>query len=183
MENNIEKTEIEKDTLIEQYKAYLDNVNEIGSQHTNTRAFYVSIISALLVFISLTGSKEGLYNIGVLVQVVVSIFAILLCIAWYFHIKSFGVLYLAKFDILRALEEIDSGGKKILYPIFNKESDLLFGTKKEKEQIKEGKLKKKKFLKFTGIESTICLLLIIPFALILIYIISYSFVVIINFGH
>jgi len=33
-------------------KAYLDDLGRIGSHHTQTRAFYVSVISALLVLIA-----------------------------------------------------------------------------------------------------------------------------------
>lgn len=134
--------------LIEQYKAYLQDVGNIGARHASTNALYVSILSALLVFLSLTGGERpALGAIGQTAQATVGIVAILLCAAWFAQLKSFGYLYKAKFDVLRALEKDGS-----LYECFQKELDLL----------------DPKFFRFTALERGITLFLCIPFLVIVI---------------
>ena len=56
--NKMENQNNERTYLLEKYKAYLENLNQIGNQHSQTRAFHVSIISALLVFLAFLGSKK-----------------------------------------------------------------------------------------------------------------------------
>lgn len=138
-----------KNDLLVQYKAYMDNLNAIGAQHSQTRAFYVSIISALLVFLSFVSSKDkAVEDITVPGQVAIIMLGIMLCIAWFVHILSFGKLYRAKFDILREME------KELAYPIFKEELH---------------KLSEYKFFFFTWIERMICLAIAIPFIILLIF--------------
>jgi hypothetical protein len=56
MNNSLETTGSSM-KLIEQYKAYLADVGNIGTRHENTRRFYLSIVSALFVFLSLAVRK------------------------------------------------------------------------------------------------------------------------------
>jgi hypothetical protein len=41
---------------VEMYKAYLEDLGRIGGRHENARKFYVSVISALFVFLSMAGT-------------------------------------------------------------------------------------------------------------------------------
>jgi len=138
-----------KNDLLVQYKAYMDNLNAIGTQHSQTRAFYVSVISALLVFLSFVGSgKSSVERISYPGQLAVISLGIILCTAWYIHTRSFGKLYRAKFDILRQMEK-----------------DLAFNTfEKELEKLYEYK-----YFFFTAIESMISLFVAIPFVILLIF--------------
>ena len=107
--------------LIEQYKAYLQDVGNIGARHAQTNTLYVSILSALLVFLSLTaGDKSALGQMNCPAQMAAGLVAIMLCLAWFAHIKSFGYLYKAKFDVLRELEE-----KGLPYACYQKEIQFL----------------------------------------------------------
>ncbi len=105
---------------IEQYKAYLQDVGNIGLRHENSRKFYLSVVSALFVFVSMAG-KEGIFaNVRGHVLTLVSLVGILLCIAWVMHMQAFGAIYRAKFDVLRKIED-DHG----LFHIFDEEWKLL----------------------------------------------------------
>jgi hypothetical protein len=48
----------DRETLLELFKTYLDDLGRIGSRHENVRTFYVSVISALFVFLAMAG-KDG----------------------------------------------------------------------------------------------------------------------------
>jgi hypothetical protein len=101
---------------IEQYKAYLQDVGNIGVRHENSRKFYLSVVSALFAFIAMAG-KEGLFvNVRGHVLTLSGIVGILLCIVWVMHMRAFGAIYRAKFDVLRAIED-----KYKLFHIFDEE--------------------------------------------------------------
>lgn len=135
----------EKNYLLEQYKSYMVNLNEIGNQHSQTRAFYVSIISALLVFLSYTGSQKA-FAISITGQFAVALLGTILCVAWYIHTLSYGKLFFAKFFILKEME------KGLPFQIFEKEWE---------------KLEDIKFKQFMKIESFVSLAVAIPFIILL----------------
>jgi hypothetical protein len=138
-----------KNDLLVQYKSYMDNLNAIGNQHSQTRAFYVSIISAILVFLSFVSDKDlSVEEIKTPGQITLIFLGIILCGAWFVHILSFGKLYRAKFDILRDME------KELAYPIFEEEYK---------------KLNEYNFFFFTRIERFICLVMAIPFFILVIF--------------
>ena len=101
--------------LFEQYKVYIDSLNQVGTQHSQTRAFYVSIVSALLVFLSFLGSKNVNLAMGIPGQYAVSILGIILCFAWHIQLRSYRKLYRVKFTILREME------KQLPFPVFERE--------------------------------------------------------------
>jgi hypothetical protein len=101
---------------LSQYKTYIQDVGNIGVRHENSRKFYLSVVSALFVFIALAG-KEGLFeSVRGYVLILSGIVGILLCIVWVLHMQSFRAIYRAKLDVLRAIE-----GKCNLYHIFDEE--------------------------------------------------------------
>ena len=101
----------------EQYKSYLQDLGNIGTRHENTRRFYLGVVSALFVFLSLTGKDGPIHGP---VFVLVGITGILLCIVWAAHMKSFGALYGAKFSVLRMMED-----QQGLFHAFDEEYKLL----------------------------------------------------------
>lgn len=108
------------DPNLDLYKTYLEDVARIGARHEAARKFYLSVVSALFVFLSLTGEKGPLKVADHRVEILVGILGIILGAAWFAHMQSFGAIYKAKFDVLRDMEK-DRG----LYPCFTKEWDLL----------------------------------------------------------
>ena len=89
---------------LEQYKSYLQDVGNIGSRHENSRRFYLSVVSALFVFLSMAGKDGPLKVVEGPVRTLVGLVGIILCVVWVMHMQSFGAIYRAKFDVLRAME-------------------------------------------------------------------------------
>ena len=115
MENHQSVGERNKD-YIEQYKSYLQDVGNIGTRHENSRRFYLSVVSALFVFLSMAGADGPFHAVKGAVLKLVGVAGIILCLVWRMHMQSFGAIYLAKFDVLRAMEE-----KYNLFHVFDEE--------------------------------------------------------------
>lgn len=105
---------------IEQYKAYLQDVGNIGVRHENSRRFYISVVSALFVFLSMAGDKGLFQLVQGKVLTLVAVVGIMLCVVWGVHMQAFGALFKAKFDVLKAIET-----KPGFYPIFDEEKKHL----------------------------------------------------------
>src|SRR5258705_4862066 len=101
--------------LLDQYKIYIESLNQVGTQHSQTRTFYVSIVSALLVFLSFLGSKDVNLTMSIPGQYAVSILGIILCFAWHVQLRSYRKIYRVKFTILREME------KQLPFPVFERE--------------------------------------------------------------
>ena len=103
---------------LDQYKAYLGDLGNIGTRYTTENGFYVSIISALLAILALAKKGEAFASFDVLLYVVVPIFACLLCMIWRESMKSFSSLFKRKFDVLREME------KQLPFAPFLREEEL-----------------------------------------------------------
>jgi hypothetical protein len=95
----------EQEMTLEVYKVYLDDLGRIGGRHETARAFYLSIISALFVLLSLAGTDAPLVAMQSAVQAIVAIVGFAICILWFAHMRSFAVLYDVKRETLRTAEE------------------------------------------------------------------------------
>lgn len=89
---------------VEQYKAYLQDLGNIGGRLDATRNFYLSILSALFVLLSLTG-KDGMF-LSIAPQVTLIIFgvSILICYIWYVKLRTYNALLRSKFEVLQKME-------------------------------------------------------------------------------
>jgi hypothetical protein len=105
--------------LLQQYKAYLADLGNIGLRHENSRRFYLSVVSALLVFLSMAGEHGPLVHLQRPVQIVVGVTGVTICLLWFLHMLAFGALFRAKFDILRKME------KGLAFQIFLEEWAIL----------------------------------------------------------
>lgn len=106
---------------IEQYKAYMQDLSNIGTRHETARGFYLSVLSALLAFVALAGNGGPLSNIGSRLFIVISVGAIAICALWFLNTLSFAALYRAKIGRLHAMEE------KLPFQNFTAEFDALKG--------------------------------------------------------
>lgn len=106
---------------MEQYKAYMQDVANIGSRHETARAFYLSVLSALLAFVALAGKDGPLNGIGANLFVVISLGAIAICILWFLNTLSFAAVYRAKLGQLHKMEE------KLPFKVFTAEHAELKG--------------------------------------------------------
>jgi hypothetical protein len=104
---------------IEQYKAYMQDVANIGSRHETARGFY--LLTALLAFVALSGKDGPLNGIGANLFIVLSLGAIAICVLWLLHTLSFSALYRAKLGQLHKMEE------KLPFQTFTAEFEALKG--------------------------------------------------------
>ncbi len=141
--------DLRRTQLLEQYKAYLTDVGNIGTRYTTANAFYISIISALLAILALAKKEEALERFDSILYITVPIFAILLCFVWRDTIDFYGATFKMKFAILREMEE------ELPFAIFAREEQL-----------------RQPGRRITTNERWIPFILAIPFAVLLIYGIS-----------
>ncbi|MGE5324085.1 MAG: hypothetical protein ACM3SW_14545 [Actinomycetota bacterium] len=90
---------------IEQYKAYLADLGNIGIRYTTLQGFYVSVISGLMGILALTESPKLLGRIPVSTMGIACAFSSALCVLWFLTIRYYRKLFLAKITVLKKLEE------------------------------------------------------------------------------
>lgn len=90
---------------VEQYKAYLQDIGNIGARHETARGFFISVLSALLTFLALAGKDGPLKDIGYALVLVVGIGSFAICILWLCNTLAFSALYSHKFGRLGHMEK------------------------------------------------------------------------------
>jgi len=103
----------------ELYKAYLNDVGNVGSRYATANAFYLAVVSALLSVLALAEANKPLSELRLEILITVAVFAILVCWIWRKTIEFFGKLFLAKFEVLREMEQ------QMAFPIFSRERAIL----------------------------------------------------------
>ncbi len=105
---------------LEQYKAYVQDLGNIGIRHENSRRFYLSVVSALFVFVSMAG-PDGLFAVvkGPILALVGGV-GVVLCLLWIVHMQAFSAIFKAKFEVLRKME-MQFG----FFHVFDEEYELL----------------------------------------------------------
>ena len=106
---------------LDQYKAYLQDLGNIGTRYAHSNSFFLSILTALLGLLTLMRPSEGLSDLRPMLRILVPLFALMLCWVWRQTMLFYGVIFKVKFDVLRELERHGE-----LYPIFEREKNLLW---------------------------------------------------------
>ena len=102
MDMDIEKAKI----LLEQYKLYVEMADRVSTRRHHTNLFYISIISALIAFLSLAGNKlSPISSYQPVIYLSASVLGLLLCGIWYMNIESYRQLNRGKFKIIHEMEE------------------------------------------------------------------------------
>lgn len=109
---------------VEQYKAYLQDLGNIGTRYATSNGFYLSVITALLGILSLTNRGQGLSDLQTILRLTVPAFAIELCFVWHQTVLFYRAIFDAKFRVLR---EIETDGH--LFPAYNREKELFTGPR------------------------------------------------------
>jgi hypothetical protein len=104
------------DTLIEQYKAYLADVGNIGSRYTTAQSFYLSVVSALIGVVAFFAKDVDALRRYAWVAALVLGFIALICFVWWRTLSFYQELFGAKFAVLKKMEV--AGG---LYQVFEEE--------------------------------------------------------------
>jgi uncharacterized YccA/Bax inhibitor family protein len=107
------------EVCLEQYKAYIGDLGNIGTRYATVQGFYVSVIVALLSVLALAESNKILSQLQTGTLVVVCLFAVALCVVWALTIRFYQRLFRAKFQVLKALEG------NLAYKCFDVEFELL----------------------------------------------------------
>jgi hypothetical protein len=118
------------EVCLEQYKAYLGDLGNIGTRYATVQGFYVSVIAALVSVLALAESGKILSQFQTGTLLVVCSFGFMLCIVWALTIHYYGKLFGAKFDVLKALEA------NLAYKCFDEEYKVLRCFDKTKNEFR-----------------------------------------------
>lgn len=110
-------TEIAFAQAIEQYKAKLSDLGNIGVRQTAMTTYYVSIVSAL--FALLAFKDKSLVDMGTSVLFMVCGAGFLVSILWFYGLSFFRSLYRAKLTVLKEIEE------SLPFQTFSREFELM----------------------------------------------------------
>jgi hypothetical protein len=91
--------------VLEQYKVCLTLAEAVSSRRMQTGSFFLSVLSALLVFVSLTGEKGALIQVSALVQASVCVQGLLVALVWWVTLESYRQLNSSKFKVILEMEK------------------------------------------------------------------------------
>ena len=103
-------------TYIEQYKAYLEDLGNIGTRYATSNGFYLSVVTALLGILAYTTAGGAFLSSQSYLAIAVPAFAIVVCLIWWRTIAYYDNLFAAKFKVLREIEEAGQ-----FFPIYERE--------------------------------------------------------------
>lgn len=117
----------DKSLLIEQYKLYTELADRVSARRIVTNRYYISLLSALLAFISFVVSKNICLEYSNPVLCCLSLLGILLCAIWFVNIKSYRQLNSGKFKVIHLME------KNLPFNCFGTEWEILGSGLNSKE--------------------------------------------------
>lgn len=103
--------------LIEQYKAKLTDLGNLGTRQTAMTTYYVSILSALLGVLAFKDRKFA--DIEPVIILAITVPGVLVSLLWYTGISFFRGLFRAKIKVLEAIE------KTLPYQTFETEFQMM----------------------------------------------------------
>jgi hypothetical protein len=127
--------------------------DRVSNRRIEINKFYISLLSGLLVLLSLVSIPTELQN-GVLVAV--SLLSIGLCFLWIINIRSYKELNALKFKVIEEMEQ------RLPFRCYTREWEIL----------KRGESDQKGYFRLTRIEQYVPLLLLLPYLVILIYLLT-----------
>jgi hypothetical protein len=110
-------------TILEQYKAYMGDLGNIGSRYATAQAFYASIVSGLLAVLAIKERSTVIADYVNWITVLVCILIAAICWLWHGTLKYYEGLFHAKFDLLRKMENAGA-----LFKIYDPEFKILEGN-------------------------------------------------------
>src|SRR5258706_12632240 len=87
--------------IIEQYKAFIGDVGNIGQRYATSNGFYATLVAGLVALLGLTEPGKALGKFAWVVQLSICFFALVLCWIWWETVHYFRQLFRAKFTVLR----------------------------------------------------------------------------------
>lgn len=141
------------ETLIEQYKLYVQMADNVSKRRQDANKFYISLMSALIpvLILVLDQTKKTIINPNAIL-LIVSFMGILISLIWWLNINSYRQLNGGKFQVINELET------RLPYQGFTREWDFL----------QEGK-KSKVYLELTKVERWVPYIFSLPYWALFIY--------------
>ena len=143
------------DSILEQYKLYVEMADRISERRMSTNRFYMTLLSGLLIMISFVVNKDNINALAdqqFIIYLATGILGVLVCIIWYVNIRSYRQLNTAKFQVIHEMEErLSYSPYKIEWEILGKAHDY------------------KKYFQLSRIEAYVPLILLLPYLTLIIY--------------
>jgi hypothetical protein len=122
-------------TYLEQYKAYLGDLGNIGTRYATSNGFYLSVVTALLGILAYATAGGAFLPSQAYLAITVPAFAILVCLIWWKTIAYYDNLFAVKFKVLYEIEE-----KGQLLHIYAREYELIKAGKPPHSMLKNDRL-------------------------------------------
>jgi hypothetical protein len=106
-------------TLLEQYKAVIGDIGNIGIRYTTANRFYLSVMSAFVGVLALSESGKPPEEVNLPLVLVVSVFAMVICYIWTKTVLFYRALFGAKLQILGEME------KGLAFPAYAREFEIM----------------------------------------------------------
>jgi hypothetical protein len=106
---------------LEQYKAKLADLGNLGNRHTSMTMYYVSIVSAIFGLLAL--KERAIADIETSILLVVCTVGLLICVLWFLSLSFFRNLFRAKLSVLKQMEAT------LPYQTFISESEIILKHK------------------------------------------------------
>jgi hypothetical protein len=144
---------LDAETLVEQYKVYVEMTDRLSSRRFEANRFYSTILTGLFAVLSFAIDQAALNPLErEIIFLGVSIFGIILSILWFVNIRSYRLINSAKFKVINEME------KHLSFPCYEREWKIINGGKGEHG-----------YFQFTTIERFVPLIFLIPYAILAIY--------------
>jgi hypothetical protein len=91
-----------KQLLLDQYKAYLSDLGNVGTRFTTMTTYYVSVVAALIGLLAL--KDKPITEIDGTILYLVCAAGTTLSVLWWLNVGFFGNLFRAKISVLKEME-------------------------------------------------------------------------------
>lgn len=87
------------------YELYLADLGRIGGRHEIARAFYMTVLAALLTLLGIAVKDALVHSYGDAIRFGSAFAGVIICGLWFLHMRSFADLFTAKLETVRVLEQ------------------------------------------------------------------------------
>lgn len=141
-----------QDHLLEEYKLYVQMADNISERRDRSNAFYLTLLSGLLVIVSAIGTIWGADSVTASLMVgIIGVVGILLCVVWFFNIRSYRQLNRGKFKVIHLIEQ------QLPLACYDEEWEML-GRGEDR----------RKYWPFTHVEKWVPVIMAVPYFLLII---------------
>lgn len=138
--------------LLEQYKLYVEMTDNVSERRDRSNAFYLTLLSALLVIISaIVGIWEADSPLANIMIGTIGIVGLLLCVVWFFNLRSYRQLTTGKFAVIHRMEQ------ELPFACYDEEWEVL-GRGEDK----------RKYWPFTHVEKWVPVIMGVPYVLLIV---------------